>query len=95
MSGRITVAIVDFPAFLSVIDRVRCVLFRSFLVRNWCGPSAIESAFETNAAAGRSSVSNLDPLTTNLGADVRIVPGAPAISFKYRGFSKPLETAPD
>ena len=53
-SGRITVAIVYFPAFSSVIDRVRCVLFRSFLVRNWCGPSAIESAFETNAAGSNS-----------------------------------------
>jgi hypothetical protein len=33
MSDRINNKIVDFPAFLSVIDRVRCVLFRSFLVR--------------------------------------------------------------
>ena len=33
MSDRINNKIVDFPAFLSVIDRVRCVLFRPFLVR--------------------------------------------------------------
>ena len=37
MSGRIKDAIVDFPAFLSMIDCVGCVLFKSFLVRNWCG----------------------------------------------------------
>ena len=36
-SGRIKDAIVDFAAFSLEIDRVRCVLVRSFLVRNWCG----------------------------------------------------------
>jgi hypothetical protein len=29
--------IVDFTAFSLGIDRVRCVLVRSFLVLNWCG----------------------------------------------------------
>lgn len=32
-------AIVDFAALSFEIDCVRCVLVRSFLVRNWCGPS--------------------------------------------------------
>jgi hypothetical protein len=27
----------DFISFSSVFERVRCVLARSFLVRNWCG----------------------------------------------------------
>jgi len=37
MSGRIKAAIVDLAAFSLEIDRVRCVLVRSFLERNWCG----------------------------------------------------------
>jgi hypothetical protein len=37
MSGRISISFVDFPAFSFEFDRVRCVLVRSFLVRNWCG----------------------------------------------------------
>ena len=37
MSDGIKDAIADFAAFSLEIDRVRCVLMRSFLVRNWCG----------------------------------------------------------
>ena len=37
MSGSISVSFVDSNAFSSQIERVRCVLAGSFLVRNWCG----------------------------------------------------------
>ncbi len=37
MSGRILIDFVDFPAFSSWVERVRCDLIRPFLVRNWCG----------------------------------------------------------
>jgi hypothetical protein len=37
MSGGIKIGFVDFVEFSSEIDRVRCSLMRSFLVRNWCG----------------------------------------------------------
>jgi hypothetical protein len=37
------VGFVDFLAFSVAFDRVRCVLARSFLVRNWCGSFAIET----------------------------------------------------
>jgi hypothetical protein len=37
MSGRISISFVDFAAFLFDFDRVRCVLMRLFLARNWCG----------------------------------------------------------
>jgi hypothetical protein len=37
MSGGIMDAFVDFAVFSFEFDRVRCFLFRSFLVRNWCG----------------------------------------------------------
>jgi len=37
MSGRITISFVDFAAFSFDFDRVCCVSFRLFLVRNWCG----------------------------------------------------------
>jgi hypothetical protein len=36
MSGRISVSFVDFAAVSPAFDRVRCVLMRSFLVRNGC-----------------------------------------------------------
>jgi len=39
MSGRISISFVDFAALLFDFDRVRCVLMRLFLVRNWCGVS--------------------------------------------------------
>jgi hypothetical protein len=37
MSGRRSIGSVDFAEFSICFDRVRCVLFASFLVRNWCG----------------------------------------------------------
>ena len=37
MSGRIKVSFLDIIAFSLELDRVRCVLASSFLVRNWCG----------------------------------------------------------
>jgi hypothetical protein len=40
MSGRIRLSFVDFPAILFAFDRVRRVLMRPFLVRNWCGMRA-------------------------------------------------------
>jgi len=39
MSGVISISFVDFAAFSFDYDRVRCVLMRLFLVRNWCGVS--------------------------------------------------------
>ena len=39
-------AIVDFAAFSLEIDRVHCVLVRSFLVRNWCDGSMHENECE-------------------------------------------------
>jgi hypothetical protein len=39
MSGRLSISFVDFAAFLFDFDRVRYVLMRLFLVRNWCGAS--------------------------------------------------------
>ncbi len=35
------VGFVDFAEFSLEIDRVRCVLARPFLVRNWCGARAV------------------------------------------------------
>jgi hypothetical protein len=37
MSGRISIRFVDFTWFSFDFDRVCFGLFRSFLVRNWCG----------------------------------------------------------
>jgi hypothetical protein len=37
MSGRISIAFVDFAAFSFEVDRVRGVSLALFLVRNWCG----------------------------------------------------------
>src|SRR5262249_19898825 len=37
MSGRISISFVDFAVFLFDFDRVRYVLMRLLLVRNWCG----------------------------------------------------------
>jgi hypothetical protein len=37
MSGRISIGFVDFTRFSFDFVRVRCVLIRLFLVRNWCG----------------------------------------------------------
>ena len=37
MSGRINISFVDVPAFSFEFERVRCVSFRPFLARNWCG----------------------------------------------------------
>jgi hypothetical protein len=37
MSGKIVIGPDDFAAFSSQIERIRCVLVRSFLVRNWRG----------------------------------------------------------
>jgi hypothetical protein len=44
MSAGISTGFIDFAAFSFDSDRVRCVLVRSFLVRNWCDPqpSAID-----------------------------------------------------
>jgi len=36
MSGRLTIAFVDFAAFSSGFNHVRGVSFALFLVRNWC-----------------------------------------------------------
>jgi hypothetical protein len=55
-SGRIQFSFVDFVAFSSEVERVRCVLARSFLVRNWCGCQS-KPGFGTNPANGRLSVS--------------------------------------
>jgi hypothetical protein len=43
MSGRITLGFVQIVEFSSTIERVRCALVRSFLVRNWCGSSGNQS----------------------------------------------------
>ncbi|KGJ67766.1 hypothetical protein BJA5080_01335 [Bradyrhizobium diazoefficiens SEMIA 5080] len=37
MSGGIWFSFVDLAVPLFGLDRVRCILARSFLVRNWCG----------------------------------------------------------
>jgi hypothetical protein len=50
MSGRIMVRIVDFAAFSSEIECVRCDLMRSFLVRNWCGPRLVVGLNELRIA---------------------------------------------
>jgi hypothetical protein len=42
MSGTIKLSSVDLIAISSEVERVRCVVARSFLVRDWCGSSAIE-----------------------------------------------------
>ena len=39
------VGFVDFAEFSLEIDRVRCVLVRSFPVRAWCGCQAIVALF--------------------------------------------------
>jgi hypothetical protein len=36
MSGRISIGFIDFAVYSFAFDRIRCVLVRSFLVRNWC-----------------------------------------------------------
>ena len=46
MSGRISITFVDFSAFSFEFDRVRCVSFRPFLVRNWCGVRPVPAAFD-------------------------------------------------
>jgi hypothetical protein len=37
MSGRISIAFVDFAEFWYSFGSIRCVSIASFLVRNWCG----------------------------------------------------------
>jgi hypothetical protein len=57
MSDGTMVSFVDFAAFSFEFDRVRCVLARSFLVRNWCGlrPS-VEAVGGQSVAAGASAI---------------------------------------
>ena len=43
MSARAKFGFADFIALSSEIDRVRCALVQSFLVRNWCGSAATEA----------------------------------------------------
>ncbi len=46
MSGGLPIGIVDFSAFSSSSDRVCCVSFTSFLVRNWSGVQTNPTDFE-------------------------------------------------
>jgi len=65
MSERTKDAIVDFAAFSLGIDRVHCVLWRSFLVRNWCGSCGNPKfGFGALAATGRLSVSTFEPFNS-------------------------------
>ena len=65
MSKRTKDAIVDFAAFSLGIDRVHCVLWRSFLVRNWCGSCGNPKfGFGALAATGRLSVSTFEPFNS-------------------------------
>ena len=41
MRAQIAISFVDFAAFSFRFDRVRCVSFRPFLVRNWCGETGV------------------------------------------------------
>jgi hypothetical protein len=43
MSGRRSISLVDFSSLSFRFDRVRRVSVRSFLVRNWCGDSRVET----------------------------------------------------
>src|SRR5437879_3498657 len=47
MSDGIKDSFVDFAAVSFDFDRVRCILLRSFLVRNWCGPRPTSSPSTT------------------------------------------------
>jgi hypothetical protein len=57
MSGRRQLSFVDFIAFSSEVERVRCVMAMSFLVRNWCGARLVVAgndrivAFDAEAIA--------------------------------------------
>ena len=41
MSDRTSIRFVDFLVFSFRFDRIRCVSFAPFLVRNWCGPPPV------------------------------------------------------
>ena len=65
MSGRIKDAIADFAAFSLEIDRVRCVLVRSFLVRNWCGGVASWTMHRWQEQTAR----RIEPMTLHVPTD--------------------------
>jgi hypothetical protein len=51
MSGGVSIGFVDFSAFSFEFERVRCVSFRPFLVRNWCGSAVGGSEDERSLLA--------------------------------------------
>jgi hypothetical protein len=69
MSGRISIAFVDFAVFSYSFGSIRCVSIASFLVRNWCGVQ--EARIKRQTAA-------LDLLTLNHRVPGSS-PGAPTI----------------
>jgi hypothetical protein len=65
MSGRISIAFVDFAVFSYSFGSIRCVSIASFLARNWCGVQEARIKRQNSAHIHSTAVPVEEPSTAS------------------------------